>query len=652
MEKHYKVLSIDIWDTIIRRKCHPDEIKAMTAEYLCIKYGDKMNIENQSILDLVDIRIQCEKDLGRLSQQQGKDDEYELYDVFREWLKRVFSGEISIEEAVIQDLYQYELEKELDNAFLDSGIIEFIEKYNYDSLIIISDFYANSTFIQKILDVIHFPLPISRIFVSCESGYNKRSSNLFKYVLKELMLSPAEQLHIGDNANSDVYIPQTLGISSVHYLPEEEHKKRICREQAFSKERKDSVLKYKDFPFPENDISIFFTGFAGWIAEKCMRAGIKKLYFFTREGEFYKQIFDLWVEKSRYKYALPKTYILEVSRVATFLPSLREVTTHEMMRIWNQYSCQSMAAFFKSLRLSADTGKMFTKRYGIDFDEVLTYPWQLESVQALFNDMDFVNWIQQEIDESKSLFIEYCTEKDLTACNAERIGIVDIGWRGTIQDNLCYIFPNYTIDGFYIGLVQFLNQQPDNAHKFGYISFYPKSVSLFHTLTPFEMICNSPNGSTIEYQRIGDSVKAIRRKEESEDSIFYSFTKGYQEAIIEKMNTLLSWNLIHYVLPEQYHKDAFQSLYLFCFYPDIECANAYFSLVHNEEFGVGEYVDKRTHLRLLLMISAVFSKKKRTEFKNFLLQTTWPQGYLKKYHLTPLLKIYNRIVEKYDMQGL
>ena len=35
-----KILSLDLWDTIVRRRCHPDEIKAMTAEYVCMRYGD------------------------------------------------------------------------------------------------------------------------------------------------------------------------------------------------------------------------------------------------------------------------------------------------------------------------------------------------------------------------------------------------------------------------------------------------------------------------------------------------------------------------------------------------------------------------------------------------------------------------------------
>ena len=89
---------------------------------------------------------------------------------------------------------------------------------------------------------------------------------------------------------------------------------------------RDTVLSYRDFPLETTDISIFFSGFISWIAEYCMQHEIKKLYFFTREGEFYKQLFDIWKDNSRFKQKLPETWILEVSRIATFLPSIREVS--------------------------------------------------------------------------------------------------------------------------------------------------------------------------------------------------------------------------------------------------------------------------------------------------------------------------------------
>ena len=34
----YDIITLDLWDTVIRRKCHPDEIKDKTSDYLLINY--------------------------------------------------------------------------------------------------------------------------------------------------------------------------------------------------------------------------------------------------------------------------------------------------------------------------------------------------------------------------------------------------------------------------------------------------------------------------------------------------------------------------------------------------------------------------------------------------------------------------------------
>ena len=37
-----KIISFDIWDTILKRKCHPEEIKLYTANYLMLKHEQNL----------------------------------------------------------------------------------------------------------------------------------------------------------------------------------------------------------------------------------------------------------------------------------------------------------------------------------------------------------------------------------------------------------------------------------------------------------------------------------------------------------------------------------------------------------------------------------------------------------------------------------
>ena len=645
--KCYKLLSLDIWDTILRRKCHPDAIKVYTSREFYLYAKDYIKQDKRNLRELTRLRVDAEREIGTECKESGFDDEYNIKDVFRRWIRYACDKEYPNIDKLVEHLYESELNRELENIYLDPTIDSTIDSIRHEKLVCISDFYTDKFFLQKLIDSVGMRNKIEEIFCSCDYKLNKRSGRLFEIAEKECNVCSNEHIHIGDNAYSDVEVPKRLGIDAIHYLPDDEHKKRKERESEFVSDLKDS-LRYKDFPLKsDRDISLFFYGFIAYIMESCIEKKLKKIYFFTREGEFYKEIFDT-ISVFYDKEVVPKSYILEVSRLSTFVASLREFTLDEMMRLWNQYSIQSMSAMFKSLAMDLGNVKKFLDLYSIDPDEVLTYPWTLEPVQRLFADEEFKNLMEAHIADKRDRLLEYCAGKDLVVESDEDIAIVDIGWRGTIQDNLCYLFRNTMIYGYYVGLIQFLNKQPENSCKYGYLDKCSFARALLTISTPFEMICNSPNGSTVGYEKNDAGIMvAIRNNEKSEDDIFFSYTKKLQEKILSDCNKLGKYCYENFIVSEDVRNYAYEALRNFIYYPDRDTVNSYFNLTHNEEFGVGAYVDKRTVFRPVLMFLALISKNKRQEFKDFLRNTTWPQGYLTKYRLYPLIKVYNNILEKY-----
>lgn len=642
----YQLLSLDIWDTILRRDCHPDVIKVETAAILLEQHGAEIQEAYQNPRALFRIRQEVERSLGAQKKTQGFDDEYKVQDVFREMLVRVFREPLTepVAAELAARLVKEELAVEKRHIYLDPGIEAKIDSIPHERLVCISDFYANEDFLLEVIRTAGFSKPLERVIVSCDVGFNKRSGKLFEKAEELLHVTPEQHIHLGDNAYSDVEVPRRLGITAERYLPEEEQRKREERERSFVPGVQ-KPLQYTGAPLHgAEDVSLFFYGFVQNLAEEAMAQGIQKIYFFTREGEFYKEIYDAMAAVSKRPY--PKSYLLEVSRLATFMPSLREISTKELMRLWNQYSIQSMQALFTSLGVELEAVRGYLARHEIPPEEVITYPWQDKRVQALFADEEFLDCMEAERDGKRELLRSYCEERDL--CGAEeKIAIVDIGWRGTIQDNLCYLFPKTKMLGFYIGLIPFLNEQPANAEKRGYIDAFRSARALMTVSTPFEMICNSPNGSTVGYRREDGKTFAIRNCEQEEDAIFYSYTKELQRHIIETCAALRQYCEMQLVTEFELRPLAWESLKRFIYEPKQETVKAYFALRHNEEFGVGEYVDRRTRFRPLLMALAVVSKKKRKEFKDFLRDTTWPQGYLTKYHLYPLIGMYNRVLEQY-----
>ncbi len=636
-QKKYEVISLDLWDTVIRRKCHPDAIKGKTADYLMMNYYGYIAGQFRSVNALTQVRVRCEREIGKEAQEKGLDDEYGIYTVFERWAETVMP-QYPDRAALVDELYEYELHEEIKNAYLDPDIVGLIEEIPHDKLIYISDFYAGADFLNEILAQIQCPLQFDKQYISCDCGYNKRSGRLFEYVLNDMRTTPEKQLHIGDNQYSDVEIPKSRGIDARHYLPEKEHEIRMQKEKQYAGliENGQKSLSF-DGLVSKGEISVFFYGFVHWIIESCIQDDICELYFFTREGEFYKQVYDEIIKNEYEDKSVPKAEVLEVSRLSTFCASLREISLAEM----NQYSIQSLAALFKSLGIPEETVAAFTEKHRIPMEEVITYPWLDERVAALFMDGDFLEAVQKERDAKRKLLEDYLAQKGIEPNGKKRIGIVDIGWRGTIQDNISYLLPDYEVKGYYIGLVPFLNEQPRNVIKRGYLNGYGKFDFLLQYVMPFEMICNSPNGSTTGYERKGDTVYAVRKREAEEDQVYCQYTEKIQKDVLADLPGIYRSLSLRAYIANDIREAAHKKLGDYILNPQRAVAESYFSLRHNEEFGVGEYVDKTTVFRLDLFVKALFGRKYRSRLAQFLRDTTWPQGYLVKYRLTPLVKLYN-----------
>nr|WP_152659078.1 hypothetical protein [Pantoea sp. 3.5.1] len=79
----FKLKTVDVWDTLLRRKCHPDTIKYATAKYLYFKFIKFHGINNIKII--FDKRVEIEREIGRETALSGYDDEYLFEDVIYKW---------------------------------------------------------------------------------------------------------------------------------------------------------------------------------------------------------------------------------------------------------------------------------------------------------------------------------------------------------------------------------------------------------------------------------------------------------------------------------------------------------------------------------------------------------------------------------------
>ena len=140
--------------------------------------------------------------------------------------EKVARKNISYEEITLDDIYKYiipkfkdfkefEIEYEM-NLCLANPKVQAIYDYavkNDKKIIAISDMYLPKKVLEDLLEKNGFS-EIRKVYVSSEIKYTKGHGKLFKYVLKDLEISPTEIIHIGDNIESDINQANKLGIST------------------------------------------------------------------------------------------------------------------------------------------------------------------------------------------------------------------------------------------------------------------------------------------------------------------------------------------------------------------------------------------------------------------------------------------------------
>ena len=177
------------------------------------------------------------------------------------------------------------------------------------------------------------------------------------------------------------------------------------------------------------------------------------------------------------------------------------------------------------------------------------------------------------------------------------MGIVDIGWRGTIQDNLALILPNIQIHGYYLGLQRFLNKQPSNCVKtaFGPDANTSKDyLDLLDAVSVIEMLCNSPYGSVMGYE-FGDKGQVVAHKlvNEQENKVFYNFGTYFQQGVLSVTNTWGHYCDAYVIRRKELRDPACRIWHELVLRPSIELSQAYAELHHNEIFGVGGFSFQR-----------------------------------------------------------
>jgi FMN phosphatase YigB (HAD superfamily) len=646
----YGLMTVDVWDTLLRRRCHPDAVKLHVCRYLLLCYGQQLHPQNRDPWALLRLRQQAEKELAEESEQRGLDGEYKHFEVYERWLLLAgFSIRFSREEAarLYATLGHIELEQERYVSYADPLIARTLAEFRARKTLFLTDFYLPSEAVKDLLAFHHMHGVTSDGVVSCDVKLNKRSGRLFRYLHETLGVTPDRHLHVGDHMWSDVESPKRIGIAAVHYAPENEHRQRRLREEGFyarerlirtavrSLCRAGSAQNHQDDSLPARfyelgrQSSLCFFGFVLYVMERAVADKVEKLFFLTREGEFFLRLYRRAAESGILGCQVPEGGLLEASRMSTFAGSLRTWSCDELMRIWNQYSAQSLYALLVSLDIDPLRFADKAALYGIEMHQEITYPWQDTRVHAWLADEWVKGEIGRELASKRAQLLSYLASVGLPGQH-KNIGMVDIGWRGTIQDNLAYILPTIQLHGYYFGLIRYLNAQPSNNTKSAFGPNLNEASSnhadLLDFVAPIEMLCNSPHGTVQRYDVTEAGIRVARLADPVENRVYDSFIRHFQAGVIDSVAYWSDFARTHAVTSAEIRPLALDIWAGLIQRPPSFLSKAYFTLNHNETFGVGRFSDKRRLLSIHGLLLAFLSRSHRERLYNFLTEVGWVPG--------------------------
>jgi len=604
-------VTFDVWDTLLRRDTAPDALKLQSARFLAVAGAAYLRAGMDDVTLLYKERLQAEARVAR-----GPDREYLFDDVARDWLVSVLRPSTPAHQVapLREHLINHEIASEIHATRPDEQAMLAVTNAVLESTAVgyVSDFYLSSAALSTVLEANGYARAFDLSYVSCEVGIAKRSGRLYDHIINETDLRATDWIHVGDNWQADVEEPASVGISAIHFRNEAEE---ILRE-AYVKAHealisgnptptaqilaadlgadpltliRDSRL---DLEKSSRRLAVLALGYALFVLDEALSRGSATIYCFTREGQTIKTYIDSLIDADIYGLRsvgrdYPDTTVLEVSRLSTFNASLSGATNAELMRLWMPYPNQSLRALSVSLRVDTSVFDKACLDLDLDPDVSIREPWADDQVDQLLEYGPFADAVEQRRRADRVLLLEYLKTRGVGQSTEEML-TADIGWRGTIQDNLAYLLPDTRIHGCYLGLFHYLNDQPKNASKTAWLfdKNLGEEVDRGEYLAPIETLFSAPGGSVSGYLTT-DHSKTEREIDPQEEAVLEYQFGPFQQAILSSVPAFC--RRVRLAGITSYHLRGL-GLHLLDEYmnrPPLVLARGFNRLPHNERFGTG-----------------------------------------------------------------
>lgn len=363
-----------------------------------------------------------------------------------------------------------------------------------------------------------------------------------------------------------------------------------------------------------------FGGFLREVAATARQRRVTAVHFLSSEGRWFAAAYERLRATSPDGARVPPARHLPISRQASFLASLDTCDAASLAPLLAQYNAASLGAVLASLGIDCATAEL--AQLGLD----VAAPWKDQGRRALACP-SLMRRVDERRRQQRDLLRRYLAQQGFP--NGAEALVADIGWRGSIQDNLVRLLPGTRLHGcYFVLLAPFVAPDPRCTRQ----SFLQPDAATARRLrfgAPLELAVGSPQGSVIGYGTSAGVVHPVEGPPPGSAATMAARLAGFRAAMAEAAagQPVLREAALREVLRVlERPSPAFAALYLDC--------------ERDERFGTGRMVACPQPLRLGSLLGGLTDRAARHRLGLVLADSGWPWALLRRDlpWLLPLLR--------------
>jgi FMN phosphatase YigB (HAD superfamily) len=655
----FPVVGFDLFNTLVVRRVEGEWLKTAVARYLAQRLGDILH--PSQVPEPTQVRrrrSELEQAIASERVGAGLDNEVDFEELVVRWVSSWVPTE-PYRSRLAADVRDRELALERMALRAAPGVGELLAglKRLGKRVIFISDMYLAASVLRDLLGHCGIGDFFDAGYASIDHGLRKATGRLFPRVLELEGIERHQLLFVGDDANSDCAQPRKLGIAALHvWDAAEQHRRHRLQVAQWAAERNpfwtaryvEEVLWAAPTKVEQPADVAYRTGlvlapaltaFVLDVIERSRQLRLDRLFFLAREGLTLLRIFDV-LTRTEESERLPDVRYLFASRASTILPSMRELSWDEVCRFSRQYNRQSLRDLLRNLSLPAEEFLPLGAMCGItNPDRPILNAAEDRPLQRFLGARAVREAFTRHRDDARGRLARYLRRCGLLG--NQRIGLVDVGWKGSMQDSLLRAFesdPSFPeVHGFYLALHHDGEPLPPRSFKYGYLADTRRNdleeSDVFRNTAIFEMATSASHGSTTGYgvspwaPQVALPILAEHPLEKENHRRYF---QRVQQAILEYAREFAQLRGLLPFKAEELKPGVLASLLRYTRYPTRDEADEFLRYSHVENFGVNEVTTFGFSLDRRALLGAKTPRGMLRELRRALEQNLWSEAVVRR----------------------